>query len=565
MCSMLVVMDARTALGKTCQLLSERKVENQSECPPVLCSEGDCLNVFDGKEEKEFQMVRSLAMSANIANAVKNEVKHLIHISAIESCAEKNMWVGATTGSKLPTVSYTANASFSSSFVLPSAEEHLISVVVLSRWDDIMGPQTVHVWMEQAEKSTCNIDMIRAIRYVTNHTVSQAAETSAMGPKIFVVSDLDIIAQSLTFGVRVHRGQRRLPHSISVLVSLSQYSSFLELRCLCHQWLIRTAARLQTQLQGPFNCAPFITNDKLDGWMMELCYMLVSVKSCGFGTVPDRYSSEILDHPLIERALTSHLQTFGCTVVMGTSATDINQFIYFLAQFLSASERVCSRLVIPNVHYPFHVGLYLQGLLLDEFGCRELCSTELSSNPYPVTAIDLTQTSQIGAVKQTFLLPFNSDGCLVNAQGRVHATDDVTGVHGRILHPVKDSASLVQELLKDLRRLQPPDWAKVVTLFVQKISTMAHCLLSQIHCLRYAEIVSSSVFGSPPHRHFLMKCLNLEDSDFRIVLAAAEKLKPGVYSYILKPLQLPREDTRSQMQQIWLQEVPFVETHPHDT
>ncbi|XP_046984554.1 uncharacterized protein LOC124554908 isoform X2 [Schistocerca americana] len=489
MCSMLVVMDARTALGKTCQLLSERKVENQPVCPPVLCSEGDCLNVFDGKEEKEFQIVRSLAMSANIANAVKNEVKHLIHISAVESCAEKNMWVGAATGSKLPTVSYTANASFSSSFVLPSAEEHLISVIVLSRWDDIMGPQTVHVWMEHAEKSTCNIDMIRAIRYVTNHTVSQAAETSAMGPKIFVVSDLHIIAQSLTFGVRVHRGQRRLPHSISVLVSLSQYSSFLELRCLCHQWLIRTAARLQTQLQ----------------------------------------------------------------------------FIYFLAQFLSASERVCSRLVIPNVHYPFHVGLYLQGLLLDEFGCRELCSAELSSNPYPVTAIDLTQTSQIGAVKQTFLLPFNSDGCLVNAQGRVHATDDVTGVHGRILHPVKDSASLVQELLKDLRRLQPPDWAKVVTLFVQKISTMAHCLLSQIHCLRYAEIVSSSVFGSPPHRHFLMKCLNLEDSDFRIVLAAAEKLKPGVYSYILKPLQLPREDTRSQMQQIWLQEVPFVETQPHDS
>ncbi|XP_049845723.1 guanine nucleotide exchange factor C9orf72-like isoform X2 [Schistocerca gregaria] len=526
---MLVVMDARTALGKTCQLLSERKVENQQECPPVLCSEGDCLNVFEGKEEKEFQMVRSLAMSANIANAVKNEVKHLIHISAVESCAEKNMWVGATTGSKLPTVSYTANASFSSSFVLPSAEEHLISVIVLSRWDDIMGPQTVHVWMEQAEKTTCNIDRIRAIRYVTNHTVSQAAETSAMGPKIFVVSDLHIIAQSLTFGVRVHRGQRRLPHSISVLVSLSQYSSFLELRCLCHQWLIRTAARLQTQLQDPFNCAPFITNDKLDGWMMELCYMLVSVKSCGFGTVPDRYSSEILDHPLIERALTSHLQTFGCTVVMGTSATDINQ-----------------------------------GLLLDEFGCRELCSAELSSNPYPVTAVDLTQTSQIGAVKQTFLLPCNSDGCLVNAQGRVHATDD-TGVHGSILHPVKDSASLVQELLKDLRRLQPPDWAKVVTLFVQKISTMAHCLLSQIHCLRYAEIVSSSVFGSPPHRHFLMKCLNLEDSDFRIVLAAAEKLKPGVYSYILKPLQLPREDTRSQMQQIWVQEVPFVETHPHDS
>lgn len=558
-------MDARAVTGKAYHLISDQKVESQPESPSNLSFEEDCLDIFDEKEDKEFQMVRSLAMSANIANAVKNEVKHLIHISAVESCMEENLWLGATSGSKISHVNYIANASFTTSCVLPATEEHLISAIVLSRWDDIMGPQTVHVWTEQTETNTCNIDMLRAIRYVTNHTVSQTAETSGMGPKIFVVSDLRIIAQSLTFGVCVHRRQRRVPHSISVLVSLSQYSSFLELRYLCHQWLIRTAARLQTQLQGPFNCAPFIANDKLNGCMMELCHMLVSVKSCGFGRVPLQLSLEILDHPLIERALTSHLQTFGCTVVMGTSANDINQFIIFLAQFLSANERVCSRLVIPNVHYPFHVGLYLQGLLLDEFGCRELCSAELSSNPYPVTAIDLTQASQIGAVKQTLLLPFNSEGCLFNAQSRGQATDDLAGVHGRILHPVKDSASLVKELLKDLRRLQPPDWAKVVTLFVQKISTMAHCLLSHIQCVRYAEIVSSPLFGTTPHHHFLMKCLNLEDSDFRIVLAAAEKLKPGVYSYVLKPLQLPREDTWNQMQQIWLEDVSFVEIHSPDS
>lgn len=43
---------------------------------------------------------------------------------------------------------------------------------------------------------------------------------------------------------------------------------------------------------------------------------------------------------------------------------------------------------------------------MDEFGCRELSSADLTANPYPVTAIDLTLGSQLAAIKQTSLKTF---------------------------------------------------------------------------------------------------------------------------------------------------------------
>lgn len=71
--------------------------------------------------------------------------------------------------------------------------------------------------------------------------------------------------------------------------------------------------------------ATFATNTKLNDWMLELCYMLVSLNVCGVSVLPSELKSDILFSPLLERGLTSHLQTFGCSVIMSTSVQEINQ------------------------------------------------------------------------------------------------------------------------------------------------------------------------------------------------------------------------------------------------
>jgi hypothetical protein len=55
-----------------------------------------------------------------------------------------------------------------------------------------------------------------------------------------------------------------------------------------------------------------------------MCCMMISLKSYGLAPATHVKPYHVLDNPLLERVLTSHLQTFGCTVVMGTCSEDIN-------------------------------------------------------------------------------------------------------------------------------------------------------------------------------------------------------------------------------------------------
>lgn len=72
----------------------------------------------------------------------------------------------------------------------------------------------------------------------------------------------------------------------------------------------------------------FETSDQVNGWMIDVCCMMLSLKSYGLNLATHGQSYHVLNNPLLERVLTSHLQTFGCTVVMGTSSEDINSVSY---------------------------------------------------------------------------------------------------------------------------------------------------------------------------------------------------------------------------------------------
>ncbi|GLH11653.1 Uncharacterized protein GBIM_16399 [Gryllus bimaculatus] len=522
--------------------------------------------------QRETVMVRSVAMSANVASIVKDEVRHLIRVSALEPSTSKHYSTYEPNNREdinivLPTskdlgVGSNSIVNTSCSHILPTVDGNIIFAVILSRWDDIMGPQTVHAWLEEnpvargllntevnspsssyvdtlpESKSGVhvtsnhklveqNVYIMKAVKYVTSHTVnytgiclnSSASLLYEQESNLFVVPDLELVAQSLVFHARSL--DTTVPFSLSVLVGYQHYEYFLHLRRLCHQWLRRMAERLHEPLVKCMSTSTGFTSisvTRLNNWVLEFWHTIFSLGKCGLGNSLLACGADMLNHPLLERALTSHLQTFGCTVIMGTSSSDINALISFLALFLDSDEKFCSRLVLPTMKYSYHVGLFVQGLLLDEFGCRELCSVDLAASPYLVTAVDLTKGVNANAVRQTSPQNLNRSG---DGFGK-------TQLHRSILYPVKESASLIKSLLKDMQHIPPSSWQHFIGIFKKKINSLAYMLLSFMH-----QSVMEYRGGSLQLERYLMKNMNLLESDFLIVLAAAEKLKPGIYDHVM--------------------------------
>ncbi|XP_033609578.1 guanine nucleotide exchange C9orf72 homolog isoform X2 [Cryptotermes secundus] len=503
--------------------------------PAIKMDSGDICNIDSNSGKNVLPVLRSVAVSSNIASSAQEEVCHFFHVDTSKS----NKFPAVSTADRTylqeikqdPPAEYSLpndhGANSSVSYILPSEEDNIVSAVVLSKWDDIMGPQTVHVWLKDDadvrsldSKSTLgqhtirNMCLAKSVKYVTVHTVNCTGLNSVLSANygsasgdlgqrssgLFIVPELDLIAQSVVFQLQDHK--LSVPYSLALTVSYQHYSYFLHLRQLCQHWLQRMAARLSAILMKCLSSnSKFEVSDQINGWMMDVCSMMQSLKSHGLATATHIQSYHVLSNPVLERVITSHLQTFGCTVVMGTSSEDINS-----------------------------------GLLLNEFGCRELCSIELASNPYPVTAVDLTRGAQAAAVKQTPLRHHRWQVTwweyhLLSEEGKAEGPRHP--VHESMLHPVKEGASLVCSLLKDLRHLPPGLWLTYIQLFKQKLHSLAFNLLSLVCWIRNGS-------DKPGHCRYLAQALGLEEGDLLIVLAVAEKLQPGVYAFVMDDNSVPR-------------------------
>ncbi|KAL4826246.1 hypothetical protein H8958_022094 [Nasalis larvatus] len=95
-------------------------------------------------------------------------------------------------------------------------------------------------------------------------------------------------------------------------------------------------------------------------------------------------------------AISSHLQTCGCSVVVGSSAEKVNKIVRTLCLFLTAAERKCSRLCEAESSFKYESGLFVQGLLKDSTGSFVLPFRQVMYAPYPTTHIDV----DVNTVKQ---------------------------------------------------------------------------------------------------------------------------------------------------------------------
>jgi len=252
--------------------------------------------------------VRSLSMSRNMAVSLTDEVSHMIRLPPPSSTPtpKKTVQKSLTSTSQAEFHAPSSLTSFSlsnpekevKSLMLSSgvslvetktgclsssslttnsspSPTSVLTGICVSRWDDIVGPQTVYLWTEQLTSlffpTSLPPSLAPLVKYVTDHTVDhhrhggEDAPPSSSHRSIFVlVPALSLVYLSLSFRVpspldstavlefdsstnmtadHPDHPPAYVPHALSVLAPIEYLPVFLLLRPLLLSWLAEFAPK----------------------------------------------------------------------------------------------------------------------------------------------------------------------------------------------------------------------------------------------------------------------------------------------------------------------------------
>ncbi|KAK3704472.1 hypothetical protein QZH41_013350, partial [Actinostola sp. cb2023] len=243
------------------------------------------------------------------------------------------------------------------------------------------------------------------------------------------------------------------------------------------------------------------------------------------------------DKVFMLRAITSHLQTFGSTIVIGQSIERVNLMVSSLGMFLSPEERCSSRYAVEKQEAQYQddydPDLFVQGLLKDESGTFWLPIKDVVTSLYPSTLIDVDTLE----VQQTCLY---HEHCIK----RKEFLDDMLALIWEdqeetpeypimgLFHDVQDIGPFVQTFMNDLSLLPGVDDVRqsFLSSFLRVLDRKALALI------KYVEAKSSK--GAKPLDNTAKRQLRHDlqlttEADFLIVLVRAEKHQQGMYVFFM--------------------------------
>ncbi|KAK7068675.1 hypothetical protein SK128_004707, partial [Halocaridina rubra] len=371
--------------------------------------------------------------------------------------------------------------------------------------------------------------MAMVARYVTEHSVA-VGQVGMSSEKIttsfLVVPHQGIIIVAARF--IVIEDECGVPYCLSMVVPLDEYDYFLPLTQPVTTWLITIAA--STRL--------LITKHGLEGGgmvrskLVELCDVLVALRSASLdqyplipaGRPPD-------DRRLAEIILTSHLQTLGSTVVVADSPNAANKVVMWIAQFSDPSDLHVSRLCLSYTQWPFHPGLSIQGIVRSANGEVNLSAQKLIQSSRPLTVVDINR----GTVKQTGAPDVharrNNSALHQELLSLWHDLPDVSAPSESLLEPVRGAAPLVKRFLQDYDRLSSCENTVRQNFIRAFLRSLQYSALAVITWTQQEWSVQRRRSGYGSLRRALCSVFDYDDSDLRIILAQAELLQPGFYTY----------------------------------
>lgn len=221
------------------------------------------------------------------------------------------------------------------------------------------------------------------------------------------------------------------------------------------------------------------------------------------------------DLKFFERSFASHFQTCNSSIIVGKTETDINKMICTLALFQDEKERSCSTYISSlSKSYSYQPGLFLQGLLKDNYGRSDLWFQDLKLNPYPVTVTDLHQK------KVRNSLHFS----LICQQGDNYSTTESQSLKEETsLQTVTEAGKLIPDMLHECRIFNenPEIQENYAKHFTRYMWLTASSLVKITD--RYREL---NITTTPAVLKTILKQSNT--TDLKVIIGRAEKLKPGI-------------------------------------
>ncbi|KAF9356037.1 hypothetical protein BGX26_005800 [Mortierella sp. AD094] len=247
-------------------------------------------------------------------------------------------------------------------------------------WSNLVGPRIEQVWTPRVgcpDESTLNL----LAKQILNGEVMRATE--AIEPKMVILQEEGLIAMSYLYTANpsmtdscsyssttlgstagtLAMSTKFVLSFVVPLVYLQNFSSFFSIMSDHAPVLIevlrglRTGLRLNVALEmfADEHLIPFVE----DIMTMEAAAMAIEGAKASHIAL-GREGDQVFGREFINRAITSHLQTNSCTVVVGNNITIMNMMINTLALFLSAEDRAKS--CHARKQHRYIPDLFLQGL-----------------------------------------------------------------------------------------------------------------------------------------------------------------------------------------------------------
>lgn len=364
---------------------------------------------------------------------------------------------------------------------------------------------------------------------------------------------------------------------VTILTYLSRPQDVSELQeyLLIHQMLQTRSLFLAKKLQVIFgNARKGRVDNAIPAITVELSGFFANIASHGLGTVSTEHdlhrtcfsaaNEQKFAEEFLVRAVASHLQTAGVTVVIGRSAEDVNMLIDTLATFLPADQLRQSRYGASVSEAWYAPDLFLQGLVLtaDEEFNPEL----LSQSQRPSTVVDVEHERVLQTKSKSrfeVMRHDNEQDELASLNfGEGASVDSTSGIGGgTLLSSPRTTSSKAQASGKSSKggelRVFTARSALVATMFGQ---VMAHksSQLRQLHLshfplqlarkadiiLAYVDAVGASAMRpmNESETKDLKDLLGVQLSvDFHILLAAVDRLEPDTSVRVLGDPMMQQE------------------------
>nr|XP_022313526.1 guanine nucleotide exchange C9orf72-like [Crassostrea virginica]XP_022313527.1 guanine nucleotide exchange C9orf72-like [Crassostrea virginica]XP_022313528.1 guanine nucleotide exchange C9orf72-like [Crassostrea virginica] len=464
-----------------------------------------------------------MSSSKNIKQLIRNMSAGVIQIGSQEKVETVDSFIEEATP-------LSPSSKFSESNInIPG--HNLIKYMMLSHWDNILGPRVVHFWnMGTSEFDTSFLSRISS-QSLSGEICREV--TSFIDHKLYEISDADVFVTAFIFTAMGISGP--CVHALSIVIQKSDMTFFLNIQHLflkCFERIIRKFKVNLSQVSVDFT---FETTYIEFG---ELCHQCI--ENIGYlkkSMFPQKIllsstylcPAHHLDRDFLSCCISSHLSTFGRSFVIGDKVDSVNMMVKTLSLFNSPKERCCSRLAQQNGPHPYHHDMWLQGQVQTS-DHLDLPVAEILYSQYPTTIIDLSQKMVRESPAYTEHVIHSQDQWYNELIGLQYEVTEPSIPQGELFFLHDKSDTLVSGLLDELDKL-PSDCGvreAYIQQFNRSIQYKALCIIKYVEC--------ETNSGTIPFKGDLKKlqkdvCI-LSEGDFRIYLSAAEKLKPGLMGFI---------------------------------